>query len=87
MMNNPFVVQQARVWAERALAEPHATAHSRIVRLIKRAFGRPPSAVEAAAASDFLNQESKESGSSGSAQNWADLCHVLFNGAEFIYLK
>ena len=42
MMNNPFVLQQAELWAKRALANRELTAQERIGRMYVTAFGRLP---------------------------------------------
>ncbi|HEU5430147.1 MAG TPA: DUF1553 domain-containing protein, partial [Thermomicrobiales bacterium] len=46
MMNGPFVVAEARRWAERVLAEPAAGCAERVEWLYLSAFGRPPTATE-----------------------------------------
>jgi hypothetical protein len=46
LMNDRFVVQQARRWAERTLAEPGRNDTRRIDVLYQTAFARPPSASE-----------------------------------------
>jgi hypothetical protein len=92
LLNDPFVVQQARVWAERALAEKDLTADERIRRLYLDAFARPPSDAEQAEAAAFLKQQAEalglaENGWQDDPRVWADLCHVLFNVKEFVFLN
>src|SRR5207248_3696797 len=40
LLNNPFVLEQAKLWAQRALADQDRPAHDRIARLYESAFGR-----------------------------------------------
>lgn len=85
LMNNPMVVEQATVWAKRVLSQPGSAAE-RIHRMYETAFGRPPTDAERADALAFLAERSKEIGAEDDPRAWADLCHVLFNLKEFIYL-
>ncbi len=83
LLNDPFVVGQARLWAERSLAEP-ASPRDRIARLYLSAFGRPPTGREAVAGISFLAAQADRRLDDPRA--WADLCHVLINVKEFIYI-
>ena len=88
LMNDPFVVQGAERWAERALTEGGARTADRIAWLYETAFAREPTEDETAAAIDFLQAQSlKRGGSSEDPQVWADLCHVLINVKEFIFIE
>ncbi|MBB6049922.1 PSD1 and planctomycete cytochrome C domain-containing protein [Armatimonas rosea] len=86
LMNGPFVRQQAEVWATRLLKEqPTATPEQRIAWLYERAFSRPATAAEMKDALEFVAPPAPASG--GEKQVWADLCHVLLNVKEFIFIK
>jgi hypothetical protein len=91
LMNDPFVVEQARHWAERILAPPDLDARERIEQLYRAAFARGPTETEASAALAFLEQQAAllgpppEQGESN-PRVWADLCHVMFNVKEFIFI-
>src|SRR5262249_17080767 len=74
LLNSPFMLQEARRWSARALAEPGRTAARRVGRLYETAFGRPPTAGEVAEALAFLEEQGKEYGRAGDARAWADLC-------------
>jgi hypothetical protein len=87
LMNNPFVMQQAELWARRVLAKEGASAEQRIANMYVDAFGRPPSAAELAEALAFLVEQSKNYQRSEDPRAWADLAHVLFNVKEFIFLN
>jgi hypothetical protein len=87
MMNNPFVVQQAQTWAGRVLAKPGLTSRARVGCMYVTAFGRPPTASELAEALAFLEEQGKEYGQANDPRAWGDLCHVLLNVKEFIFIN
>ena len=96
LMNDPVIVQQARLWAERVAQAPGRTDRQCLDELFASAFGRPPTADEVVACLGFLG--SKTPGDSDAASHapktavkrdltaWADLCHVLINMKEFIFV-
>lgn len=86
LLNDPFVLQQTRRWAERLRTEfPDPTA--RLQRLYVEAFGRPCTATEANDAREFLAAQAQERGGQATEVDlWADLCHVLANVKEFVYI-
>ncbi len=87
LMNDPFVVGQARHWAERAISREEC-AESRIAWLYQTAFARPPTDGEAAIAMDFVTAEAVGRGvSEDDLSLWADLAHALINTKEFIFLR
>jgi hypothetical protein len=87
MLNNPFVLQQAELWANRVLAEPGRTPDQRVRAMYEAAFGRPPSADELDATTGFVANLAKEYGRPDHPKAWADLAHVLFNAKEFIFVE
>jgi hypothetical protein len=88
LMNDPFVVQQASEWASRAIAAGGSPTERRIENLYQTAFARPPSDQEVRDAIDFLQQQSLRHGTgSDDPRVWADLCHVLINVKEFIFVE
>ena len=91
LLNDPFVVEQAHVWAKRVLREKDISPPERIKRMYATAFAREPSESELSAALEFLNQQGDQLGLAPAAsltdeRTWADLCHVLFNVKEFIFV-
>jgi hypothetical protein len=86
LMNNPFVLQQAGRWAKRELDQPSGGVGERIRRLYETAFSRPPTPVELAAALRFLG-DARAAGEKDETEIWTDLCHVLINTKEFIFLN
>lgn len=91
MMNDPFVVAQAKLWAERLLKQD-MSAETRVERIYETAFGRPVTETERVEALTFLKQQGAEYGLSGEAWQqdarvWADFCHVIFNVKEFVFVN
>ena len=91
LMNDPFVAEQATLWARRTLADATLTPEARIDGMYRRAFARPPTAEERAAALDFLAAQAGRHGADFAANQrheaaWADLAHALVTAKEFIFV-
>ncbi|MCP5517423.1 MAG: PSD1 domain-containing protein [Verrucomicrobiales bacterium] len=92
LMNDPFVVGQAALWAERLCAEPATPLRERVRRAYLEVFSRPPTAGEIERAGRFLDEQkatrTEPLAETGAAAEpiWQDLCHVLLNTKEFLYL-
>jgi hypothetical protein len=84
LMNDPFLVQQAKVWAKNVRKDPKVPATESIERMYRQAFGRPPGEDERAAALGFLEEQARAYGNPDDPRAWADLAHVLFNVKEFV---
>jgi hypothetical protein len=92
LMNDPFVLEQTKLWAKRALAEANRTSDDRISGLYVDAFSRPPTEDERREAIAFLKSQGAEYGLSDldvekDERTWTDLCHVLVNVKEFIFVN
>jgi cytochrome c553 len=87
MLNNPFVLQQAELWAKRVLAVPNQTDKERVQRMYESAFGREPTDSELLAALAFLKEQAAEFGTPDHPKAWAGLAHVLVNAKEFIFVE
>ena len=87
LMNNPLVLEQADRWARRELAVAHRTPEKHVISLYVTAFARPPTDSELQDAVRFLEEQGKEYGKADDARAWADLCHVLINVKEFIFVN
>jgi len=109
LLNDPFVLSQARLWAQNVLSDevasagsspgpnhaspaPLASPESRIRKMYLAAFARVPSQDEEAKAIAFLKQQATAYGLAENEwlhneQVWTDLCHVLFNVKEFIFIR
>jgi hypothetical protein len=87
LLNDPFVHEQARLWANRVLTQP-GLPRERIIRMYECAFTRPPTEAELAECFDFLrrNPGAQATGTLDSSA-WTDLAHVLFNVKEFIFVN
>jgi hypothetical protein len=81
MMNNEFVAGQAAYWADRVLAEEPRPA-LRLERMFLEAFARRPDPEEARELLAFVDAHPRPG-----REAWADLAHVLFNSAEFLYVR
>ncbi|CAN5436034.1 PSD1 and planctomycete cytochrome C domain-containing protein [soil metagenome] len=85
LLNDPFVVGQAGLWADRALQNSASTTSDCIRQVYLEAFGRPPTSEEIAVAQSYLAENSPGQGET--RQAWVDLCHVLLNVKEFIFVR
>jgi hypothetical protein len=88
LMNDPFVLAEAKRWAEKTLSESGSSTEQRLATLYETAFARPPTADELADAIDFLQTQSlRHATGSDDIRVWTDLCHVLINVKEFIFVE
>ncbi|MFN0100656.1 MAG: PSD1 and planctomycete cytochrome C domain-containing protein [Bryobacteraceae bacterium] len=85
MLNDPFVHDQAKVWAEKLVARKDDTIESRLTAMFNEALTRPPTAAELTAYKRLLTALGKPSLTDVS--QWQKLAHTLFNGKEFLYLR
>jgi hypothetical protein len=99
LLNNAIVIGFARSFAERVLAETGGAPDRFVERAVRLALGRTPSTQERTAMVEFLHRQAallKADGSVGKggvpgvepafAAAAADLCHVLVNLNEFVYV-
>ncbi|MEL7531406.1 MAG: PSD1 and planctomycete cytochrome C domain-containing protein [Bacteroidota bacterium] len=87
LMNDPFVQEQARYWAENS-AQDSLPTEARISRLYEQAFARLPKAEEVKSGQAFLQSQALLYPEDPAAQQkaWADYTHMLINLKEFIFL-
>ena len=101
LLNNPFIVRQARLFAERVRNEAGADPRRQASRAFLLGLSRPPSAVELDNSLSFLGRQkayhqrhNRELAASAvdparilSPEMGAltDLCHAMFNLNEFVY--
>src|SRR5260370_14280722 len=76
LMNDPFVVGQARLWAGRLPGEGGSTPRERLACLYETAFGRLPGEREMSEGLAFLEQQGRAYGGADDVRAWEDLCHV-----------
>jgi hypothetical protein len=91
LLNDPFVLQQASVWADRLVATPAATVSARIEQMFRTALSRPPRAEEREAFTQAVAELATLHGIApervlASTEVWKDVAHTLFNLTEFVYI-
>jgi hypothetical protein len=91
LMNDPFVREQAEGFARRLIAET-ANPKQRIALAHQLAWGRPPSAPEAAKAMDYLHRYAEELHRVGTPsdrkeiETWTSLARVMLTANEFVFV-
>ncbi len=76
LLNNPFVLGQARLFADRLREAAPNDVSEQIDLAYRTALTRPPTAQEVLVATDLVR-----------SQSLVDLSHVMFNLNEFLYLR
>ena len=79
LMNNEFVAEQARRWAQRSRAIA-TEREARLRWLYESAYSRPPEPREMAEIQQYLGAREDEDA-------WTEVAHVLMNSAEFYYVQ
>ena len=92
LLNDPFVNQQAVVWAERLLVDGCDTVAARIDGMFLAALGRRPASAEKQRFEMLVNRLSelhqvRAAELLSSAAVWRDVAHAMFNLKEFIYIR
>ena len=88
LMNHPFVIEQAKHAAKRALAAGDRTDDARIVEAYRTALGRPPTAREHDLAKNFLAAGEKPAGAPAPRlDQWAQFYQALLACVDFRYLN
>jgi hypothetical protein len=92
MLNSALVHEQATAWAAKdmKLRKGYST-EQRIEHLFATALGRQPSAQEVQSLVEFIDDQAEAYALSPAARGsdqrlWTDLCHVLINAKEFLYI-
>ena len=86
LLNHPFVMEQARHFAQRLLAEGASNDKARVQEAYSLALGRQPVEAEIGVALRYLNQPAA-SGGGERLQQWAQLCHSIFASLDFRYVE
>jgi hypothetical protein len=84
LMNSPFVLAQAKGFAERLLASSGADDEARIELAFRLALARRPSTSENAQVLAYLRETTEARGRPAA---WAAFCQTLLASAEFRYLQ
>ena len=85
LMNHPFVMEQARYFADRLLAKSGLDDKARVEEAYRLALGRQPAEGELRLALKYLSEPAASS-SGARPQAWAQLCHSIFASLDFRYL-
>lgn len=91
MLNDPFVRQQADVWATKLVADTDPSPAARLRNMFDRALSRPPTESELARFDQAANQFAELRGTPPEkfltdAGVWSDMAHAVFNLQEFLYV-
>ncbi len=86
LMNDPFVIEQAKLWAKNTTAKGYTDPETRIRDMYEVALGAEPSTDRVAALAGFLDTQAETYGTVDD-RAWTDLAHVLINMKDFIYLR
>ncbi len=93
LLNDPFLVQQARFLAERICVEAGADDDKRIEAAFWIAWGRPPTSQEKVWSSELIEKQTSTqiAGAKTPAQAGLDsyqhLCQMLLNASRFLYVE
>lgn len=82
LMNDPFVHQQSRLWAQRTL-QAEKTTEQRLERMYLQAFSRKPSASEVQQCKDHLALAIQ---GESELEAWCSLAHAFWNIKEFVWV-
>jgi cytolysin (calcineurin-like family phosphatase) len=86
-MNDPFVIQQAQVWADNVVQQAaDSDRRQRIAAMVQSAHGVEPTEQQIEAFSDFLDRQAAAYGALD-RRAWADLAQALWNMKAFYYLQ
>jgi hypothetical protein len=92
LLNDPFVLGQAGVWADRLIALQAPTVDARIDSMFRAALGRSPDEVERVRFSGLAKELASLHKAApdrilSSRDVWKDMAHAIFNLKEFLYLR
>lgn len=87
LLNNEFVNQQAALWAQRLLTGSAKPMESTIDRAWYELLGRPATEEERQLLLSFATNQLPEGEAGLTVAVLTDVCHVLLNAKEFLFLK
>ena len=79
LMNDPFVAEQAKKWAQRSLSVEEKS-QQRVQWMYQSAFGRLPTEAELKTSLEFVED-------GDDVETWTHFAHALINTKEFIFLR
>lgn len=92
LLNDPFVLEQAKVWGTRVAAVENQTVDTRLSAMFVAALSRVPEPAELARWHGLVDDLARErkvpvGQMLQSVPLWTDVAHTLFNTKEFLYLR
>jgi hypothetical protein len=92
LLNDPFVVDQALLWADRVILQKAESPEARIDAMFRTALGRLPDDRErgrfVSLAAESASLRHVESGKLLENRDvWKDVAHAIFNLKEFVYVR
>ena len=92
LLNDPFVIDQAKYWAEQLVAENHDSIEGRVRNMFDRALSRPPTEDEQRRFVMLILQLAEETPASaadilGDGNVWQDAAHAVFNMKELVFVR
>jgi hypothetical protein len=93
MLNDPLVIHLTSLWGERVARDSMASDEERLHGIFETALGRPPTEQERHDCLAFVHarqanqQEYVRDPKNEPNRAWVDLCHVLINVKEFIFIN
>jgi hypothetical protein len=87
LINGEYALSRADQLADRLLAASFKDTASLITFVVRLTWGRDPQPAEAARCVTFLGATMQDSPAKLSRLLLTDLCHILFNANEFLYLE
>ncbi len=91
LMNDPFVVDQAKAWSDRLLGAGATGLDDQIKEVFLEALSRPPTDNELVAMRAFVEKQANEKSvpvneAVHHPEIWLELCHVVFTLKEFSFI-
>lgn len=90
LLNDPFVIDQARFWSMRLVADDSTCPRQRIERMLEAALGRPADEIQVGGLLRLVQRSAELRGNAGDLMKspvvWQDAAHAVFNLKEFIYV-
>ncbi|MHC4876628.1 MAG: DUF1553 domain-containing protein [Planctomycetota bacterium] len=92
LLNDPFVIDQAKFWAEQLVAAGHDSIEERVQDMFRRALGRSPDATELDRFVALIRQLAGETSAPDAdllknTSVWQDAAHAMFNMKELVYIR
>jgi cytochrome c553 len=92
LLNDPLVMEQTRLWAESLAKRTDLKGRDKLDLAMQTALGRPSTAAEQAAIEGYLTERAKQLKIAPDAvwddpRTLAEVCHVLVNTKEFVFVE